>query len=257
MYHYILSEQKNNAQIITINREDKMNALNIALIQEIGKEIARLNSEKKVTGIILTGKGNKAFAAGADIAEFADFGEQAAKEMSSAGHEVFNLIESSYIPIIAAVNGFSLGGGCELAMACHVRIASSNAKFGQPEVNLGVPPGYGGTQRLAQIVGKGRALDMLLSAKMIDAATALSYGLVTQVVESEELEAAAMSYIDLLNQKSPSALAECIKCVQAVYQNIDGFQVEIDSFAKSFESEDFKIGTTAFLNKERPKYRNQ
>ena len=254
MYNNIVSENKDTLQVITINREDKMNALNIELIQEIGQEIACLNDEKKVRGIILTGKGTKAFAAGADIAEFADFNEAKAKEMSSSGHRVFTQIEESDIPVIAAVNGFALGGGCELAMACHVRIASENAKFGQPEVNLGVPPGYGGTQRLAQIVGKGRALDMLISANAIDAQTALNYGLVTQVVSSEELLPTCEKYASRLVGKSPMAVSEVIRCVNAMYGNKDGFNFEIDSFAKSFETADFKEGTRAFLEKRKPSY---
>jgi enoyl-CoA hydratase len=254
MYNNILSENKESLQIITINREDKMNALNIELIQEIGQEIKRLNLEKNVRGIILTGKGTKAFAAGADISEFADFNEAQANEMSSGGHKVFNSIEESEIPVIAAVNGYSLGGGCELAMSCHIRIASENAKFGQPEVNLGVPPGYGGTQRLAQIVGKGRALDMLISANAIDANTALNYGLVTKVVSSDELMATCEKYINKLVGKSPMAIAEVIKCTNALYGNKDGFNYEIDSFAKSFETTDFKEGTSAFIGKRKPNY---
>lgn len=231
-----------------------MNALNIELIKEIGQEIKRLNDEKSVRSIILTGKGTKAFAAGADIAEFANFGEAEAKEMSASGHAVFNSIEESEIPVIAAVNGYALGGGCELAMACHIRIASDNAKFGQPEVNLGVPPGYGGTQRLAQIVGKGRALDMLISAKTIDAETALNYGLVTAVTSSEELMDACAKYGSKLQSKSPMAVAEVIKCTNALYAKGDGFKFEIDSFAQAFETSDFAEGTTAFLEKRKPAY---
>jgi enoyl-CoA hydratase len=255
MYNNILSENHGIVQIITINREDKMNALNIELIQEIGQEVARLNKERSVRGIILTGKGNKAFAAGADISEFANFGEAKAKEMSASGHRVFDSIEESEIPVIAAVNGFALGGGCELTMACHIRMASENAKFGQPEVNLGVPPGYGGTQRLAQIVGKGRALEMLISANMIDAPTALSYGLVTKVVSSEELMPTCITYLEKLAAKSPMAIAEVIKCTHALYDNKDGFKYEIDSFAKSFETTDFKEGTAAFIEKRKPSFR--
>lgn len=254
MYNNILSENQGVVQIITLNREDKLNALNIELIQEIGKEVARLNQEKKVRGIILTGKGTKAFAAGADISEFANFDATAAKEMSASGGAVFNSIEESEIPVIAAVNGFALGGGCELTMACHVRIASENAKFGQPEVNLGVPPGYGGTQRLAQIIGKGRALDMLITAKTIDAVTALDFGLVTQVVSIEELLPSCITYVEKLVGKSPLAIAEVIKCTNALYENVDGLQYEIDSFAGSFETPDFKEGTTAFLEKRKPTY---
>ncbi len=254
MYKNILSENKGVVQLITINREEKLNALNSELIQEIGQEVARLNKEKAVRGIILTGRGQKAFAAGADISEFAHFGEAEAKQMSTKGGAVFTSIEESKIPVIAAVNGYALGGGCELTMACHVRIASDNALFGQPEVNLGVPPGYGGTQRLAQIIGKGRALDMLITAKSINAETALSFGLVTQVVSIEELLPTCIAYIEKLVKKSPLAIAEVIKCTNALYANVDGLQYEIDSFAKSFETNDFKEGTTAFLEKRKPSY---
>lgn len=254
MYKYILSELHGVAQIITINREEKLNALNIELIQEIGKEVERLNNENAVRGIVITGKGSKAFAAGADIAEFANFNAKEAKEMSSSGGKVFDLIEASKLPIIAAVNGFALGGGCELTMACHVRIASDNAKFGQPEVNLGVPPGYGGTQRLAQLVGKGRAMDMLVSARTIDAQTALNYGLVTKVTTVEEVVNVSINYINKLVSKSPLAIAEVIACCNALYENTDGFALEIDSFAKSFETPDFKEGTEAFIEKRKPNY---
>lgn len=254
MYQYITSEKKVNIQLITINREDKMNALTIGLIKEIGQEIKRLQSENDIRGVVLTGKGSKAFAAGADIAEFANFSAIESKEMSSSGHDVFNSIESSTKPVIAAVNGFALGGGCELAMACHVRICSDNAKFGQPEVNLGVPPGYGGTQRLAQIIGKGRALDMLISAKTIDAETSLQYGLVSAVVPQDELLESALTYISKLTHKSPHAIAEVIRCTNALYSKKDGFEVEIDSFSNSFETADFKEGTSAFLEKRKPNY---
>jgi enoyl-CoA hydratase len=254
MYTNIISENRGVVQIITINREDKLNALNINLIQEIGQEIARLNAEKTIRGIIITGKGEKAFAAGADISEFAHFNEAEAKEMSTKGGNVFNRIEQSEIPVIAAVNGYALGGGCELTMSCHVRIASENALFGQPEVNLGVPPGYGGTQRLSQLVGRGRALDMLITAKSIDANTALNYGLVTQVVSLAELLPTCITYIEKFVGKSPLAIAEVIKCTNALYENQDGLAFEIDSFARSFETPDFKEGTTAFLEKRKPNY---
>ncbi|MBT6236120.1 enoyl-CoA hydratase-related protein [Bacteroidia bacterium] len=254
MYNNIISENQGVVQIITINREEKLNALNVELIQEIGQEVARLNKEMTVRGIILTGKGQKAFAAGADISEFANFGEAEAKEMSAKGGKVFTSLEESEIPIIAAVNGYALGGGCELTMACHVRIASDNALFGQPEVNLGVPPGYGGTQRLAQIIGRGRALDMLITAKSINAETALNYGLVTQVVSQEELLPTCIKYIEKLVGKSPLAIAEVIKCTNELYENINGLQYEIDSFARSFQTADFKEGTTAFLEKRKPDY---
>lgn len=254
MYKYIEVNHQEAIAIITINREDKLNALNIELIQEIGREVAHLNQKREVRGIILTGKGNKAFAAGADIAEFADFSVADARKMSAEGGKVFDAIESSTIPVVAAVNGYALGGGCELTMACHVRIASTNAVFGQPEVNLGVPPGYGGTQRLAQHIGKGRAMDLLISARSIGAETALNYGLVTQVVEPEELLNTCIKYLSKLIYKSPLAIGEVIKCLNTMYENRDGFNFEIDSFAKSFDTVDFKEGTKAFLEKRKPNY---
>lgn len=254
MYKYIVSEKKNHAQLISLNREDKLNALNMELIQEIGAEIDRLNEQKEVRGIILTGKGKKAFAAGADIAEFAHFSSQEAKEMSKKGGSVFHKIEQSKIPVIAAVNGFALGGGCELTMACHVRIASENAQFGQPEVNLGLPPGYGGTQRLAQIVGRGRAMDMLISAKIIDAKTALNYGLVTQLVPIEELIDTCVGYVNRLVHKSPVAISEVIQCTNMLYSNENGLNYEIDRFSACFNFEDFSEGTKAFLEKRKPNY---
>ena len=254
MYNHITSEKQGVVQLITLDRESKLNALNIELIQEIGKEIDRLNKEKSVRGIIITGKGNKAFAAGADIAEFSEFNAEEGKIMSTNGGIVFNKIEHSSIPVIAAVNGFALGGGCELTMACHIRIASENAKFGQPEVNLGLPPGYGGTQRLSQIIGKGRALDMLISAKTIDAMTALSYGLVTQVVPIDELLDTCIKYINKLSQKSPIAIDTVIKCVNKMYSENKGFDFEIDQFSSCFELEDFKEGTKAFMAKRKPNF---
>ena len=254
MYNHITSEKQGVVQLITLDRESKLNALNIELIQEIGKEIDRLNKEKSVRGIIITGKGNKAFAAGADIAEFSEFNAEEGKIMSTNGGIVFNKIEHSSIPVIAAVNGFALGGGCELTMACHIRIASENAKFGQPEVNLGLPPGYGGTQRLSQIIGKGRALDMLISAKTIDAMTALSYGLVTQVVPIDELLDTCIKYINKLSQKSPIAIDTVIKCVNKMYSENKGFDFEIDQFSSCFELEDFKEGTKAFMAKRKPDF---
>ncbi len=254
MYQNISSELKGHIQWIFIDREDKMNALNISLLAELGQEIKRIQSDDAVRVVVISGKGQKAFAAGADIAEFANFGSAEAKKMSADGHDVFHRIEQSRKPVIAAVNGYALGGGCELAMACHIRIASENATFGQPEVNLGVPPGYGGTQRLAQIVGKGRALDLLISARNIDASTALNYGLCTDVVPIEALLEHCEKIASKLLTKSPHAIAEVIKCTNALYDLTDGYQTEIDSFSESFETADFKEGTAAFLDKRKPNY---
>ena len=239
--------------IITLNRPKALNALNGALMDELGAALKAFDADEAIGCIVITGS-EKAFAAGADISEFAHFNEAEAKEMSAKGGNVFNRIEQSEIPVIAAVNGYALGGGCELTMSCHVRIASENALFGQPEVNLGVPPGYGGTQRLSQLIGRGRALDMLITAKSIDANTALNYGLVTQVVSLTELLPTCITYIEKFVGKSPLAIAEVIKCTNALYENQDGLAFEIDSFARSFETPDFKEGTTAFLEKRKPNY---
>ena len=257
MYKNILIESADNICTISINRETKLNALNIATLAEIKDAIEHGNQDKDVYAFILTGKGEKAFAAGADISEFANFSVAEATKMSADGHAVMNAIENSVKPVIAAVNGFSLGGGCELAMACHIRIASSNAKFGQPEVNLGVPPGYGGTQRLVQLVGKGKALEMLMTADAIDANTALSLGLVNQVVEQADLLATCHKLATKISRKSPLAIQNVINCVNDSFsEGKDGFNTEIEVFGKAFGTSDFKEGTDAFLNKRRANFRD-
>lgn len=254
-YQTIKTDVSEQILTITLQREDKLNALNILLLQEIKQAIDEAQQNSEVRGILLTGSGTKAFAAGADIAEFANFSTPEATKMSRDGHEVLFAIERSKKPVIAAVNGFALGGGCELALSCHIRIASENAKFGQPEVNLGVPPGYGGTQRLAQIIGKGRAMDMLLSTDVIDAKTALSYGLVSEVVPIEELIAVTRKKLGKIIQKSPNAIARVIECVNDYFEDgVNGFEKEIQEFGLAFSSEDFKEGTSAFLEKRKANF---
>jgi|NOAtaT_6_FD_contig_101_811888_length_2423_multi_4_in_0_out_0_2 enoyl-CoA hydratase len=254
-YEHILAENQDGVFVITINRESKMNALNIPLLQEIRHAVESVQQEAAVKGIIITGKGSKAFAAGADIAEFADFDVMEGTKMSAGGHDVMNAIENSAKLVVAAVNGFALGGGCELAMACHLRVASQNAKFGQPEVNLGVPPGYGGTQRLIQLIGKGRAIEMLLTGDPMNAEKALQTGLVNHVVPQEELMDFTKALIDKVASKSPSAVRMVIDCVNDYYRcGIDGFKREIFEFGKAFETEDFKEGTQAFLEKRGAKF---
>ena len=255
MYQNILLQQDQGIAQITINREAKLNALNIQTLQEIKHAVETANQDKTIRGIILTGSGSKAFAAGADISEFVNFSNTEAHKMSSDGHAVMNTIEHSSIPVIAAVNGFALGGGCELAMACHMRIASENAKFGQPEVNLGLPPGYAGTQRLIQLIGKGKATQMLLTAETIGANVAHEYGLVNEVVSLEDLIPRCMDIIKTIASKSPLAIASVIKCINAHFNTGEnGFAVEIDEFAASFGSKDFKEGTDAFLNKRKASF---
>lgn len=249
-YQNILTEQAEGVLTITINRPDKLNALNRDTIQEIGAAVAAANADPAISGIIITGSGEKAFAAGADIAEFSAFNAAQGEELARAGSAVFNSIEQSAKPVIAAVNGFALGGGCELAMACHLRLASRNAKFGQPEVNLGLIPGYAGTQRLVQLIGKGKALELLLTAGMIDAEEAHRLGLVNYVLDQDQLRAKAHEILQTIRSKGPLAVAAVIRCVNSYFRyDEDGFETEAREFGKSFDTEDFKEGTRAFMEK--------
>lgn len=255
-FNNILTQLVDGMWLITINRESKMNALTIETLQEIKEAVLEGNNDPQVLGIVITGAGSKAFAAGADISEFAHFNVDEATRMSADGHDVMNTIEDGTKLVIAAVNGFALGGGCELAMACHIRIASTNAKFGQPEVNLGVPPGYGGTQRLIQLIGKGRALEMLLTGDAIGSDKALEFGLVNKVVEQGELLDTCKALITKVGSKSPMAVHKVFKCVSDFYRpNVNGMQREIYEFGSAFGSEEFKEGTDAFLNKRIPQFR--
>jgi enoyl-CoA hydratase len=254
-YENILTEIREGILVITINRESRLNALNISTLGELKLAMEAAISTNGLKGIVITGAGQKAFVAGADIGEFANFTVEEATRMSADGHEVMNIIENGPKPVIAAVNGFALGGGCELAMACHIRVASENAKFGQPEVNLGVPPGYGGTQRLVQLIGKGRALEMLLTGDAIDANRALELGLVNYVVPQEELWNKCKEIIEKISHKSPVAVRKVINCVNDHFRpNVNGMQREIYEFGDAFGTEDFKEGTDAFLNKRKPDF---
>lgn len=250
MYQNLLTELTDGILTVTINRPDKMNALNLALLSELKQVMDEVYNNDEIRGVILTGSGNKAFAAGADIAEFASFTPDQAKEMSANGHSIFNSIESCSKPVIAAVNGFALGGGCELAMACHIRVAASNAKFGQPEVNLGLIPGYGGTQRLLRHIGMGRAIELLLTADMINAEDALKWGLVNHITTQEELLTKCNSILEKVKTKSPLVVDQIIACANSYLNKAeDGFELEIDEFGRCFGTADFKEGTTAFLEK--------
>lgn len=241
--------------LITINREDKLNALNIRFFQEMDFLMDMIYDNDEIKGVIITGKGQKAFAAGADISEFAAFNSDEGKKLSRNGHNVLNRIESCPKPIIAAVNGFALGGGCELAMACHLRYASENAKFGQPEVNLGVIPGYGGTQRLIHLIGKGKAMELLLTADMIDANTALQLGLVNGVFTTEELLSKSISILQKIISKGPIAIGKIIECVNAYFkEGVIGFTVENNKFGECFDTADFKEGTAAFVEKRKANF---
>ena len=250
MFTTVLTDLTEGIYTITINRPDRMNALNRDVFTDINIAIDEINNNSEIKSAFITGAGPKAFVAGADITEFNGFKKETAMALAKRGQDIFFKIENSKKPIIAAVNGFALGGGCELAMACHFRIASDNAKFGQPEVNLGLIPGYGGTQRLTQLIGKGRAIELLISASIIDAATALQYGLVNYVVPSEELLNKTRSVLQIINTKAPIAIAKCIETVNAVFdENKNGFKKEIAAFGECFDTDDMKEGTRAFLEK--------
>lgn len=250
MYTSLLTTLENGIFTITINRPDKLNALNREVFTDLNAALDEIYGNTAIRSVLITGAGPKAFIAGADISEFKGLSLEAAKTLAKAGQDTFFRIENAPKPIIACVNGFALGGGCELAMSCHFRIASDNARFGQPEVNLGLIPGYGGTQRLVQLIGKGRAMELLMSAGMIDAATALQYGLVNYVVAQEELLTKARSVLDTINTKAPIAVGKCIEAANAVFDETrNGYAVEVNAFGECFGTEDMKEGTTAFLEK--------
>lgn len=250
MYQTILTKTENELFYITINRESKLNALNIQTLTDIKNAVLSIYDDAAVKGVIITGAGPKAFAAGADIEEFSNFTIEEGTRMSAEGHAVLNAIERCPKPVIAAVNGFALGGGNELAMSCHIRIASENAKFGQPEVNLGITPGYAGTQRLAQLIGRGRALELLMTADIINAQEAHRLGLVNHVVPLDQLIPKCEEILNKIKTKSPLAISSVIRCVNAYYEKkLDGNNVEINEFGNFFGSEDFKEGTQAFLTK--------
>jgi len=248
---HILIEKQEQIAVITINRPTKLNALNKEMIQELHEAFAELNKEQTVKAIIIVGSGEKAFVAGADISEFANFSIAEGQQLAAEGQALlFDFVQNLSTPVIAAVNGFALGGGLELAMACHFRIASTNAKMGLPEVTLGVIPGYGGTQRLAQLIGKGRAMELIMTAGMIDAATAHQYGLVNHVVAQEELLEFAKGVATKIAANSSVAIAKAIQAINANFEEgTNGYSVEIQNFGACFGTEDFKEGTTAFLEK--------
>lgn len=252
----ILQHKSDGILTITIERPQALNALNAEVIRKLAEAVDIAQTDAEVQIIVLTGSGDKAFVAGADIKEFADFNGKQGKALAQAGQDLlFNRIERSAKPVIAAVNGFALGGGLELALACHIRIASDNARMGLPEVSLGVIPGYGGTQRLPQIVGKGKALEMILSARMIGAEEAATCGLVNAVVSSESLMETAYKMARSIMKNSPMAVSTAIQAVLAGYEDgINGFQAEINCFGASFETEDFKEGTQAFIAKRKPQF---
>ena len=258
-YSNLLIDYKERIQYIIINRESKLNALNKATLAELHEAFAEAFKNSKVGGIIVTGAGPKAFVAGADIAEFEGMDAVTGRELSRQGHtKVFDLIENGSKPVIAAINGFALGGGLELAMACHIRIASENAKMGLPEVTLGVIPGYGGTQRLTHLIGKGRTMEMIMTADMINAQTAFQFGLVNHVVAVDDLLPKAEEILQKILTRAPRAIASAITAVNAAGQNdVNGFETEIDEFSNCFGTEDFKEGVAAFLHKRKAAFKGR
>ena len=250
----VLKSLEDGILTLTIHRPEALNALNGNVIGALSAALEAAQENREVRVIVLTGAGDKAFVAGADIKEFADYDQAQGEELARRGQrDLFDRVEQSRKPIVAAVNGFALGGGLELAMAAHVRIASSNARMGLPEVSLGVIPGYGGTQRLAQIVGKGKAMEMVLTGGMIDAESALACGLVNQVVDQELLLETAHVMAGKIAKNAPTALSAALDSVLAGYSR-DGFGVEIARFGECFATQDFKEGTTAFLEKRKPQF---
>lgn len=255
-YTNIISKEKNGITTITINRPNKLNALNIDTIEELHEAFEAADADEGTKVIIVTGSGEKAFVAGADISEFSDFSEEEGMQLADNGQAIlFDFIENLSTPVIAAVNGFALGGGLELAMACHFRVASDNAKMGLPEVSLGVIPGYGGTQRLPQLIGKGRAMELIMTASMIDANQALNYGLVNHVTTPDELLPLCEKIATKISNNSSVAISAAIKAINANFKDgINGFDVEIQEFGNCFGTDDFIEGTTAFLQKRKANF---
>ena len=257
MYQTLHTVVENHILTITINRAEKLNALNKSVMAELEQAITSFEKDESARAAIITGSGQKAFVAGADISEFTGLTTEEGMDLARRGQEIFSRIENASKPIIAAVNGFALGGGCELAMACHFRIASENAQFGQPEVNLGLIPGYGGTQRLPQLIGKGRALELIMTGNLVNAETALSYGLVNYVVKQNELLEKAKSILQTIISKAPFAISRCISAVNAGTSNQNGYDKEIDSFGECFATEDMKEGAAAFFERRKPVFKGR
>jgi enoyl-CoA hydratase len=257
-YETLLRSVSGRIAVVTVNRPDKLNALNATAKQELRSLFTEIKSDTSIDVVILTGSGEKAFVAGTDIKELTVLGNETGREFSAKGQEVFDLIENLGKPVIAAVNGYALGGGCELALACHIRIAAENAKFGQPEVNLGIIPGYGGTQRLARLVGRGRAMEMILTGDQMSAPEALAFGLVNKVVQQTELMKTAMAMAEKICSKGQIAVRMSLKAVNMTAETSlsDGQKLEASLFGLCCDTADFKEGTTAFLEKRKPAFKN-
>ena len=258
-YKNLIESLEEEILTITINRPEKLNALNAITLSELKLCIESAYDRQEVKGMIITGSGKKAFVAGADISEFTELTELNGRKFSERGQEIYALIENSLKPVIAVVNGYALGGGSELAMACHLRIGTENAFFGQPEVTLGILPGYGGTQRLSQIVGKGKALEMMLTGEMVGAEEAFNSGLVNHLVATkEEGIEKAKEILNKIFKNAPLSIGMVINCVNAAFsKEEDGYQIEANSFANCCKSEDFKEGTSAFLEKRKAEFKGE
>jgi enoyl-CoA hydratase len=256
MMKNIQAKTDDGIALLNINRPYQLNALNNETIEELHLILNNFNNDNKIKVVIITGSGNKAFVAGADIKEFASYSKKEGEKLARNGQKkLFDFIENYSKPIIAAINGFALGGGLELAMACHIRLASENAKMGLPEVSLGVIPGYGGTQRLAQLVGKGKAFEMITTGQMISAEQALEYKLVNYLEPQENLMSKCYKIANQIIKNSPKAISAALKSINAGYNSeINGFEVEIDSFSNCFQSDEFIEGTNAFLEKRKPNF---
>jgi enoyl-CoA hydratase len=258
-FQNILTVERNGILYLSINREDKMNALNFETLNEIRTCFEQVSDNRAIKAVIITGAGEKAFIAGADIGEIATLNEVNARKFAENGQEIFAMIENCHKPIVAVTNGYTLGGGCELAMACHMRIATANAKFGQPEVNLGIIPGYGGTQRLTHLIGRGKANELMMTGDMIGAEEAKALGLVNYVLptKAEAIEKAE-EIIGKIMSKAPLAIGMIVDCVNAAFLSEEnGFQTEANSFARCVKSGDYKEGTSAFLEKRKPVFKGE
>lgn len=254
-FQNIITKTETGIFFITINRPEKLNALNKTTLDEVKSAMKMVYEDASICGAIITGAGEKAFVAGADISEFLKYSAAEGKALSAHGHDVFNYIENCPKPVIAAINGFALGAGCELAMACHLRVASDKAKFGQPEVNLGLIPGYGGTQRLVRYIGKTKATELLMTADMISSEEALKLGLINYLVTTEELIPKCIELLNKIKSKSPNAISEIIRCVNAFSEPGDaGINTEIERFGACFGTDDFKEGVSSFLEKKKPNF---
>ncbi len=257
-FENILYDIEDNILTITINRPSKLNALNAGTFSDLRDAFTKAKSHEGLKAIIITGSGEKAFVAGADITEFNDLNADQAAELSARGHAIFNTIETMHVPVIAAVNGFALGGGLELALACHIRVGSENAKLGLPEVTLGLIPGYGGTQRLVQTIGKGKAFELIMTADMLDAETAYKLNLLNHVVTQEELLPLANKIASKIGKRGPVAVTKAIECINSFYnKEVDSFQTEIYAFGSLFKTEDVREGANAFLEKRKPNFKGK